>query len=488
MERLGFWDPTSGPHQLPAELIERSQTLSKELSKLVREDRRLENREYALKKIKEQRLKESREKQKENKLRREEERKQRAAAWKKQKENEILYLGPGVSSGLNDLAHEPTRLEKYDLPNIQSHAELASAMGITVGELRFLSYDRKVSKVCHYRRFLIPKKAGGTRLISAPMPRLKSAQYWILENIISKVPLHEAAHGFRPERSIITNAQPHEGADVLINLDLKDFFPNVTLPRVHGVFKALGYSSSISTILALICTEPPVQDASLDGETWHIATSVRHLPQGAPTSPAITNLLCRRMDARLSGIAIKHGFTYTRYADDLSFSSKSMYSRKHTRKVLWHVSKVVEEEGFIVHPDKVRTMGVGRRQEVTGLTVNEQVSVPRQDVRAFRSLLHRLEKTGPVGCTWRGQGDRILAKVDGYSSYLHMVDPKRYATLIKQAKTLLTRHNYSHETRYPGKANLNLDSQKATKTVKGAGNKLERKGVFGFLKKLFGRS
>jgi len=321
-------------------------------------------------------------------------------------------------------------------------------MDLSIGELRFLSYDREVSKVSHYRRFLIPKKAGGTRLISAPMPRLKAAQHWLLENILSKVAMHEAAHGFRPDHSILTNAAPHQQAKVVINLDLKDFFPNITLPRVIGLYKSLGYSPSIATIFGLLSTEPPVQDAKLDGETWHVATAVRHLPQGAPTSPTITNLLCRRLDCRLAGIAKKHNFAYTRYADDLTFSGND---REASRKILWHVRKVIEEEGFIVHPEKVRTMGRGRRQEVTGLTVNDKPAVAREDIRAFRALLHRLETKGPEDCTWRGTTDRILAKVDGYRSYLIMVDKERYSALCYKAESLLKRLGFKQVIRHPKK-------------------------------------
>lgn len=448
MTRLGFWKPESGKHQLPDKLIQRSNALRKELRQLQAQDRRFQNRDAALKEIRKKKLAESRARQKANKERREKERQDRAATWQKRKAEEILYLGPKVSNRLNDLTSVPSRLAQHHLPDFHNHLALAQAMDTTIGELRFLSYDREVSKVSHYKRFLIPKKAGGTRLISAPMPRLKKAQYWLLENILAKVPIHEAAHGFRPDHSILTNAAPHQGSAIVINLDLKDFFPNVTLPRVIGLYKSLGYSPSLATIFGLLSTEPPVQDAELDGETWHVATSVRHLPQGAPTSPAITNLLCRRLDCRLAGIAKKHRFTYTRYADDLTFSGPD---REASRKILWQVRKVIEEEGFIVHPDKVRTMGTGRRQEVTGLTVNEKPAVSRQDLRAYRALLHQLDTKGPDACTWRGTSDRILAKVSGYRSYLLMVDRERYATLCQKADFLLARYNFKPTIRHPKK-------------------------------------
>ena len=167
-------------------------------------------------------------------------------------------------------------------------------MGITVAALRFLSFARRVSTVSHYRRFQIPKKTGGLRPISAPMPRLKRAQHWVLTEILNKVELHPAAHGFRPGRSIVTNAAPHVGAEVVVNLDVEQFFPTVSRRRIKGVFRSLGYGEQVATILSLICSEPDVRDVELDGRLYHVARGDRTLPQGAPSSPAITNVLCRR--------------------------------------------------------------------------------------------------------------------------------------------------------------------------------------------------
>jgi retron-type reverse transcriptase len=450
MIRKGFWKPGTAQTAIPEALLNREAELVNELRSLTAKQRTFENRDAALKAMRKERLKQSREKQKETKERRAREAAERAAAWEKRKSEEILHLGEDASNGLNELQSRSERLAKWSLPDFPTHRSLAQAMAITVGELRFLSYGRKVSKVTHYRRFLMPKKRGGHRLISAPMPRLKQAQHWILEQILRKVDLHEAAHGFRTDHSILTNASPHCGAPLVINLDLRDFFPNVTWRRVFGLFQALGYSRSVAMIFAQLCTEPPVEDVGMDGETWHVATGVRHLPQGAPTSPAITNLLCRRMDARMSGIARKHGFVYTRYADDLTFSSPTE-NREASRKLLWHVKKVVAEEGFQPHPDKLRVMGKGRRREVTGLVVAGKPGVPREDVRAFRALLHRLDKHGPQGCSWRGERRHILAKVAGFANYLKMVDVERYEGLCTKAGELLARHQFKPEIRHPKK-------------------------------------
>ncbi|MDT9339367.1 reverse transcriptase domain-containing protein [Trichodesmium erythraeum 21-75] len=144
---------------------------------------------------------------------------------KEKKENDIIYLGEGISGGLNNVEGNIFRLEIYNLPILNTAQDIANAMDITVGELRFLAFSRPTSTVSHYIRFKIPKKTGGERQISAPMPRLKNVQTWILDNILCNVPLHEAVHGFRAGHSILTNAEPHVAKDVIINFDLKNFFP-----------------------------------------------------------------------------------------------------------------------------------------------------------------------------------------------------------------------------------------------------------------------
>ena len=132
--------------------------------------------------------------------------------------------------------------------------------------------------------------------------------------------MHEAAHGFVAGRSIVTNAACHVGRDVVVNLDLKDFFPTLTWLRVRGLFQSLGFSPEASTIFSLLCTEAETDEIVLDGQRLYVQRSGRRLPQGSPCSPAITNLVCTRLDQRLSGLARKLGYTYTRYADDLTFS------------------------------------------------------------------------------------------------------------------------------------------------------------------------
>lgn len=441
MIRLGFWDPDAGgPDSLQAEMKLQGE-LRAELRRLRQEQARLRDEAALLREIRKQRMADSRRKREETKARREAERQQRAAAWARKQATEITFVGPGVSGALQKTTTERARLEAGGLPALVDGAAIARAMGIPIGELRFLAFARRVSQTTHYQRFSVPKKTGGERIISAPMPRLKTAQRWVLDNILHKVPLHDAAHGFAPGRSILTNAQPHVGKAVVVNLDLKDFFPTVGYPRVWGQFKALGYSPAAATILALICTEPEVDQIELDGRTWYVAHDARFLPQGAPTSPALTNIICRRLDRALTTLAEASGFTYTRYADDLTFSGDAADSAD-VGKLLRRVRHLVEREGFVVHPDKTRVLRRGRRQEVTGLTVNDGIGVERKTLRRFRATLFQIEKDGPEGKTWGDPQADVLAAIGGFASFVYMVDPEKGGPLMQRVAALHAKHGY----------------------------------------------
>lgn len=436
MIRLGFWPKTEGMPSAPDDLIKRNGELSRELSELYQKQAQWADPARALKAMHKERMRAAMERRKETKLRRAADRYGRAAAWAERRKSDVLYLGEGVSGGLSHA--EAGTAPVAELPPLASAKALADAIGVPLAELRFLSFERALSRVSHYQRFLIPKKTGGHRLISAPMPRLKRAQYWILDNILAKVPVHDAAHGFVAGRSILTNAAPHVGRDVVVNLDMKDFFPSVSWRRVKGKFRALGYSEAVATLLALICSEPDVDEVELDGQRLFIRKGERRLPQGAPTSPALTNLICLRLDKRLSGLAAKLGFTYTRYADDMTFSASGEAAQK-TGTLLRAVHEIVAAEGLTVHPDKTRIMRKARRQEVTGLVVNDRVNVPRDTLRRFRALLHQIEKTGPEGKSW-GKGADVMAAARGFAHFVNMVDHEAGGALLVRVSELARRY------------------------------------------------
>jgi hypothetical protein len=203
------------------------------------------------------------------------------------------------------------------------------------------------------------------------------------------------------------------------------------------MYRKLGYSEEVATVLGLLCSEPDITEAELDGTRYFVARGPRRLPQGAPTSPAITNVLCRRLDRRINGWAKKHGYTYTRYADDLTISSKDRAAP--VGKMLQFLRHIAVAEGFAVHPDKVRVVRKGRRQEVTGVVVNERPGVPRDELRRFRALLFQIEKDGPAGKKW-GTATDVLAAAQGYAAYVMMIDKNKGEALRAKVATLRARH------------------------------------------------
>lgn len=437
MQRLGFWPADSGKPSVEADLIRRETELTQALQKLGSELHHLQNPEAALRMLRKERMAKAKARREETRQKRALARFEKARAWHQRREHEVLYLGAGVSGGLNHADSDAGKLAELAMPVLHKAEELALAMGITLSELRFLAFERRVSRISHYRRFAMPKKTGGERIISAPMPRLKRAQYWVLDNILARAPLHQAAHGFVPGRSIVSNAAPHVGQAVVINLDLKDFFPSIGMPRIKGVFAQLGYSEQVATILALLSTEAATDEVGIDGETFFVAHGERALPQGAPSSPALTNILCKRLDARLQACAAKLGFRYTRYADDLTFSGGAD-ARKLAGKLLWRAKQIVIDEGFTPHPDKQHVMRDAQRQMVTGIVVNQKPSLERETLRRFRATLFQVEKDGPAGKQWNGNTN-VIDALEGYAQFMRMVDPAKGLPLLVRVRAARAR-------------------------------------------------
>lgn len=438
MRRLGFWPADTGKPSVSDELIQREAQLSSMLSDLTSQLQRVQDPKAALRDMRKQRMAAAKEKREQTRQKHAQLRHAKALAWQEKRQNDIGYLGEAVSSGLNYTTTDIEKLACHQLPVLQKAPELATAIGIPLAELRFMSFQRKVSQVSHYQRFSIPKKTGGLRYISAPMPRLKRCQYWVLDHILSKVPCHPAAHGFLPQHSILSNALPHVGQAVVINLDLKDFFPSIEYARVKGVFKSLGYGDQIATLLGLLCTEQASEEVRVDTQKYFVAGKKRSLPQGAPSSPMITNILCHGLDKRLHAAASKLGFVYTRYADDLTFSSKQK-ERPPVGKLLWRVKQIIADEGFTLHPDKQRIMRHSQKQEVTGIVVNHSPTIDARTLHRFRATLHKVEKNGPAGYHWNGNTD-VLSALEGYARYICMVNPAKGQPWLQRVKQLRTMH------------------------------------------------
>ncbi len=358
-----------------------------------------------------------------------ERRAKRAEAIAKRRAEDIIFLGPSVSSGLADRRSNLERLETLGLPRLSSPADVAKALELTVSELRWLCFHSEAAERTHYVTFDIPKRSGGVRRIAAPQQMLAAAQHWVLTQVLEKLPVENQAHGFVKGRSTVTNATVHLQSKVVVNLDLKDFFPSITFPRVKGVFRRCGYSPAVATVLALLCTEAPRRVVEYDGKRLHVAVGARALPQGACTSPAISNQIARRLDRRLVGRLSKKGWVYTRYADDLTFSSKTV-GREAVAWLMAVVRHVAQEEGFALNPDKGRVNVAAGQQVVTGLVVNQAVAVPRSERKRLRALLHQAKKTG-LAAQNRTEHPAFKDAVQGMVAYVSMANEKHGAALQK---------------------------------------------------------
>ncbi len=450
MERLGFWPPPAQGSDKERELQGKLSALNAEMRAVADRSRPLRLRENALeselagaadieariaqvRQRRIERVKAARVEKRARRAREREEKQARDATWRAEN---LPFLGRGVSKRLD--FSQPSSAEKLNqngLPVLHKPVDLAQILEITVPELAWLCYHREAAPLDHYSRFTIPKRSGGLRAISAPRPYLKAAQTRILRAILEHVPLHDAAMAFRPARNIGDNAAAHSHAEtggpaVVLRVDLQDFFPSITFKRIAGVFGQLGYNGGIATLLALICTEPPRVEATLDGEKSYVALGARFVPQGAPTSPALTNILCRRLDSRMTGMAKSYGFAYTRYADDLVFSATD---GKNAIRLQRGVMQILDEENLTVNPDKVAFARRGDRQSVTGLVVNgaHGPRPSRRDLRRFRAVMHDIETNGAPAVSEK-MGVSALCWARGYLSFVHMCAPEIASQLRKK--------------------------------------------------------
>lgn len=439
MQRLGFWVNSEVP-TLSETLIKREAAANKELNELIAKDRKFQNQEAMLREMRKERMKKAKENRELTKQKNKKIRLDKAARWKIAQTQQIIYLGKGVSSGLNNTDTNTEQLQKYNLPVFASLTDLAESMSLDLKTLRYLLYQREVSRNTHYYTFEIPKKSGGKRKISAPKGKMKALQLWVLENILNQIPLGEFAHGFIAQRSILTNAQPHTGQDIVINVDLKDFFPTISYKRVKGLFRTLGYSEQMAIIFALICTRAETETVEMDGVTYYVQKGERFLPQGSPASPAISNITAYKLDKKIKGLAKKFNFSYTRYADDLSFST-TKNNEENIAKLLYFLQKIIKSEGFTMHPDKTHIMRKGGLQKVTGIVVNEKLNVERKKLRQFRALLHNIEKNGWKDQQW-GQADNLIHSVEGYIHFVQMVNPEKGMKFKDQLADIIDKHGY----------------------------------------------
>ena len=373
-----------------------------------------------------------------------EQRKLKKAAWQAYKANHIVYLGQGIywsddtSEDQWDAKDGAKRLLENQLPTFKNAKALAEQLNLTIAQLKGLCFHREVATRIPYTHFTIAKRSGGERQIWSPIPRLKYAQRWILDNVLNPMLIHGAAHGFVRGKSIVTNADTHTNSQLLVKLDIKDFFPSINWRRVKGVFRQAGYPEHIATLFAMLCTESPRQLVKQGNVTYYVALADRCLPQGAPTSPALTNVICLTLDRRLTGLADQHGLRYSRYADDLTFSLPADTVLEKDAKnqlistLLGSVAKILREEGFAINSKKTRIIHQGGVQQVTGLVVNGDAvpRVPRKLKRMLRAAIHNLEQGKPL------RENESLNQLRGYAAFVVAAEPEKGELLLQKLQHL----------------------------------------------------
>jgi RNA-directed DNA polymerase len=274
-------------------------------------------------------------------------------------------------------------------------------------ELKQLSwYSEANTSRTRYNSFAIKKKSGGERTIHAPKPGLKAIQRSLALILQCVFQSHDAAMGFVKGRSILDNAKIHQDSNYVYNIDLKDFFPSIDQARVWACLKLRpfllcpaeksrtkknGRLVLAGIIASLCCTELAVERKNSEGN-WE-TVNMNVLPQGAPTSPVLSNVVCQKLDSRLSGVAKRFGLKYSRYADDITFSSSHNVYHPDGEFVK-ELRRIIEDQRFYIKEEKTRLQEKSYRQMVTGLVVNEKANVPRQYVKQVRMWLYYLEHYG----------------------------------------------------------------------------------------------
>lgn len=283
----------------------------------------------------------------------------------------------------------------------------------------------------YYKYFAIKKRRGGLRRIMSPYSELRDVQTWIKENILDKIELPNCVKAFVKGRNIMENAKMHEGRKYILKVDITNFFESIGVRQVYVAFRKMGYDRSVAAWLANLCTakiedykyeqlEDQEEIQKLFNDLYH--KSEPFLVQGAPTSPGLANIICNRMDKRMMGLANKHGFTYSRYADDMTFSA----DKKDRLPKVSMIRKIVETEGFHLNDEKIELLHEGNRQIVTGLLVDNHVRVPGRYKKDIKRHIHFCLKYGGREHFHRIAPGKAFGKewLAGRIRYIHSVEPE----------------------------------------------------------------
>ncbi len=332
-------------------------------------------------------------------------------------------LSPGAST---------TPLIECDIPKLESTDNLAAWLGISKPRLEGFAdtrgLERKYSQPHqqHYHYLWKPKRVGADRLLEIPKSNLRAIQRQIHTEILQHIPLHPACHGFRRERSCVTFAQAHCSERRVIRMDLRRFFTSVPLRRIHAIYSGIGYRTEVARLLSGLCSNQTPYDVLRTNHKskWrqNQQFTAPHLPQGAPTSPALSNLAAWKLDVRLSALMKHMDGNYTRYADDLAFSGD--YSKAEANNLVNLVRCIVEDEGFTVNHRKTKIMTLASRQRLTGLSINQHVNYPREKYDELKAILYNCGRFGPTSQN-RRKHPNFKAHLQGRVAHVHSINPQR---------------------------------------------------------------
>jgi len=357
------------------------------------------------------------------------------AIWKKQHHSLIIR-----SYCLDAPASLPTIL-KCDVPLFKNTKELAywlslDSLPLPLNRLEGFAdthgLERK-SALPHQRHYyyIWKKKRNGTaRLLESPKSNLRAIQRQINIQILQKIPLHSACHGFRKNHSCLTFVQVHCNKRVVIRMDLQRFFTSISLRRIHSIFETIGYNTEVARLLAGLCTNQTPHDVLQANPKLSYQErklySTPHLPQGAPCSPALANLSAYKLDVRLSALMKKMGGDYTRYADDLAFSGD--FSQTTIQRLHAFIYHIVMDEGFSMNTRKTRIMHHGSRQQLTGLILNQHANYPRYKYDQLKAILYNCVRFGAASQNKEKQED-FKAHLQGRITYVKSINPQRAVRL-----------------------------------------------------------
>ena len=364
-----------------------------------------------------------------------------------------LYKQEGLKLGRPEslldvsIAHsEEVINSQYNLPSILSLKHLSKRTGVNYRKLREYvacgDYDA-------YKRFSIRKRSGGRRFIRVPAPPLMRTQKWINEFILKDIPVHPASHAFKMGSSIRDCAIKHCGAKWLIKVDVMDFFESVSEIQVFRIFKELEYQPLVAFELTRLCTiATPWRSPRQHYENWRVRKYnesipeynrdlLGYLPQGAPTSPLLSNLIMRNHDAELDEIAANYGLIYTRYSDDLIFSTRSKtLNRVIAKEVVHKVYGILSQAGFRPQYRKTKIIPPGSKKIVLGLNVDGTMPRLQKEFKdRLRQHLYYLEKLGPVEHFNRRSFDSVWGMkchVRGLIDYANMIEPEYSVLCLKK--------------------------------------------------------